>query len=312
MRHTYHSVVRFAGLALAVSCATVVATGCILDRDGRGSGLAAAGAGGDGGGGNDGGFAGSPGGAAGMGGSEGGSGGAPAICGDHLVDPGEACDDGNALAGDGCEDCDIMNGFTCGDTPNTCVPIEQVITAGPGLGVVITDQADHYTGNLLTMDCVSLVHAGLLESRIEAVSVEVAIDHVYVGDLVLKLVSPAGSTLTLVNRPGAEEPVDAYAESPNGDSTGMTSASPIQFFDGAATDAEDMGATLTDTANICADDSICTYFASPGKGPGASFADFVGQPPAGEWRLCAADGDDVDQGTIDRVALTVRASVPPR
>src|SRR5262245_10107419 len=38
---------------------------------------------------------------------------------------------------------------------------------------------------------------------------------------------------------------------------------------------------------------------SPGSGPGASLSDFAGEAPSGNWRVCVADGDDTELGTLD-------------
>src|SRR5262249_965732 len=54
----------------------------------------------------------------------------PAACGNGVVEPGEACDDGGTVAGDGCDAaCQIETGFACGHTPSTC-------TSGCGDGTV--------------------------------------------------------------------------------------------------------------------------------------------------------------------------------
>jgi uncharacterized delta-60 repeat protein len=56
--------------------------------------------------------------------------GTPAACGNGVVEPGEACDDGGTLAGDGCDGaCQIETGFACGLAPSVC-------TAGCGDGTV--------------------------------------------------------------------------------------------------------------------------------------------------------------------------------
>ncbi len=43
-------------------------------------------------------------------------------CGDGLLAPGEACDDGNAVAGDGCSTiCEVEPGYTCTGEPSVCL-----------------------------------------------------------------------------------------------------------------------------------------------------------------------------------------------
>jgi cysteine-rich repeat protein len=47
--------------------------------------------------------------------------GEPAVCGDAVKAPTEACDDGNLAAGDGCTStCSIEPGFQCTGSPSTC------------------------------------------------------------------------------------------------------------------------------------------------------------------------------------------------
>jgi cysteine-rich repeat protein len=83
---------------------------------GAGGSIGSGGAGGAGGSIGSGGAGGSigSGGAGGAGGSGGG-----AICGDGVVGPDEACDDGNLMAGDGCSPaCDLEPGSVCGNSVN--------------------------------------------------------------------------------------------------------------------------------------------------------------------------------------------------
>jgi cysteine-rich repeat protein len=47
----------------------------------------------------------------------------PTLCGDGVVDAGEACDDGNNATGDGCNaTCAIEAAYTCSGSPSVCVP----------------------------------------------------------------------------------------------------------------------------------------------------------------------------------------------
>lgn len=279
----------------------MLAAGCWLDRAGTG-GLADEPLGG-GGAATSVGPGGAPGGMGGAGG--GGFGGdVPAVCGDGVIDPGEACDDGNDVAGDGCAACALEAGYTCSGEPSSCEPIEpQVVDTGTGLGVVVADD-ESYDGSLETMDCVDLVVDDEGHPTLQWVEVQIAMDHTYVGDLVMKLESPAKTVLTLMSRPGLDEPRDTSNPS-NGDSSNLSARAPIRFADGAPHDAETMGAGITNGSVVCLDDDRCDYFPNPGAGPGETLSDFVGEDPAGTWRLCVADGDDNVQGTIDRVVLTV-------
>ncbi len=56
-------------------------------------------------------------------------------CGDGIVEPGEACDDGNAMGGDGCSSyCQVEPGYHCAGTPSTCTFVcgNYVIDYGDG------------------------------------------------------------------------------------------------------------------------------------------------------------------------------------
>jgi cysteine-rich repeat protein len=47
----------------------------------------------------------------------------PELCGDGVLDPGEACDDGNRSPGDGCDQtCHVEACFSCEGEPSMCVP----------------------------------------------------------------------------------------------------------------------------------------------------------------------------------------------
>ena len=53
------------------------------------------------------------------------------FCGNEVVDPGEACDDGNRTGGDGCTPlCQIERGWTC---PVPGQPCEREVTCGDGV-----------------------------------------------------------------------------------------------------------------------------------------------------------------------------------
>ncbi|MFT3763968.1 MAG: proprotein convertase P-domain-containing protein [Minicystis sp.] len=253
----------------------------------------------------------SAGGAGGMTGTGGmgGHGGMPPVCGDGKVEGTEACDDGNTAIDDGCADCAVQLGYSCSGAPSACVPIPpQIVVVGDPtpIGLTITDKQDHYDGSIATMDCatVTLVDQGF--PVVHRVILEVGIDHPYVGDLVLKLVSPKGTISTMMSRPGLNEPADKYDES-NGYSPHLSAGAPITFDDNATDDAEQMGKSLGG-GTVCQDDQHCQFHPNHGAGPGVmGLADFNGESPAGDWKVCLADGDDNDVGTLQKVKLTVLA-----
>lgn len=235
----------------------------------------------------------------------GGAGGMPTACGNGLIEVSEDCDDGNTIDGDGCTGCAVDIGYACTGEPSTCA-IKPPIEVQTGISIGITDTANHYNGTLASMDCLTLA-VGSTDSPqiVQDIKLQVGIDHSYLGDLILKLVSPDNTVLTLMNRPGADEPADGYAENPNGDSSNLSSGYLIEFHDGALVSAESMGDTISGSDVVCKDDGICDFKPAPGKGPGFGFIDFKNKKASGFWRLCAADGDDGDSGTLAFGKLTI-------
>lgn len=241
------------------------------------------------------------------GGGNGGGGGMQPPCGNGIVGGGEACDDGNTTPGDGCFDCSIEPGYTCTDEPSDCDPIEvQVVTVGPGLAIGIADVNNGYQGTIATMQCATVTLPDRGFPSIQRLQVTVGMQHPYLGDLIVKLVSPAGTVLSLMSRPGFDEPADVHNED-NGDGSDLVATHPITFQDNQPDAAEMMGTPTPDDQAICRDDGRCVYAPSPGAGPGTALSDFAGEDPAGDWLLCAADCDTNDEGTIDSVMLSILA-----
>lgn len=278
--------------------ALVYIVGCGLSPAGTApAGMATESGSGDGNGGGGGG-------AAGSGGSSGGA--APeSLCGNGIIEAGEECDDGNLEVGDGCTSCVLDKGFICGGEPTVCAPImPQLVSASPPNGVAIPDGT--YNGTLNSMACVLLTVPDAGYKEIQHVEVAIAIQHAFVGDLVIKAQSPKGTITTLMNRPGVAEPVDSWFESPNGDDSNLDAGHPVLFRDGEAISAEAMGAPLGVAGVVCRDDGICNYNPARGLGEGmAGLADFNGESPVGTWVVCVGDGDDGDAGKVTAVALSV-------
>lgn len=70
-----------------------------------------------------------------------------AVCGNGVIDAGEACDDGNANAGDGCTMCAVNAGYACMGAPSNCTTV-----CGDGM-VVGGEQCDG--ANLRGETCMS-------------------------------------------------------------------------------------------------------------------------------------------------------------
>jgi cysteine-rich repeat protein len=217
-----------------------------------------------------------------------GEGGAPTVvpvCGNTAVEAGEECDGGNTADLDGCN--------------SKC---QSEVSSGPGLGLSIADNG--YDGTLTSMRCINLAVGSKADGLVDSVKVLLALNHTFVGDLVLKLVSPSNTVVTLMSRPGVAEPTDDGVSS-GGDSSNVAVGFPLSFVDGGPKSAEDMGNTLPNADVVCEDDAACVYAPAAGAATAGTLAAFVGQAAVGTWRVCVGDGLTGDAGSIDFVRLSV-------
>jgi len=240
-----------------------------------------------------------------VGGSEtGGEGGAPPTCGDGAVDVGEGCDPA-AVVTAGCVSCQITAGFSCDGAPSVCAAIEPIVIGEP-FDLPITDLFDHYDGTIASMDCHDLTMPDAGFTAIQWVTLQVAVDHGYAGDLVIKLVPPAGTPVaTVLSRAAVMEAADDYFDMA-AEGSDLSSDYPITFDDTAAVDAELLGSTI-EGGIICFNDNVCTVKSNPGAAGGLGLADLVGLNPVGIWRVCFADADDDTAGTAKGARVTVLA-----
>jgi len=213
----------------------------------------------------------------------------------------EQCDDGNTTAGDGCDaSCQVESGYICAGEPSTCTAVTQVDYAQTGLALAITD--DGYDGTLGSMSCVTFAVPSTGADTVGSAQVQIAMDHTWIGDLVIKVVSPANTVTTILSRPGLAETVDD-GSSCCGDSSNLVVGSPVTFADSSANDAEAMGAVAID---VCLDDGICDFSPNPGAGPGTNgFYDFNAESTVGTWQVCFGDSGAGDTGTVDSVTLSL-------
>lgn len=250
-------------------------------------------------------------------------------CGDGTIAASETCDDGNTRDGDGCSaDClHVESGFHCSGSPSMCattcgdgiragseacdggpgctacmVDGMQVVMRGSGLALAIPD--DHYDGSQGSMTCVDLVVVQYPRDRVASVEVGVGMRHTYVGDLTIKLVSPAGTVVTLVSRPGLNEARDDGSDM-GGDSSELDPGFPITFVTGATTSSESMGQPINGTQAVCRNDPTCSFAPSHGAAPAGDLTTFATETAHGTWHFCAADGAPGDTGSIDQVVLTL-------
>jgi subtilisin-like proprotein convertase family protein len=175
----------------------------------------------------------------------------------------------------------------------------QFFQTPPNLNAAIVDDA--YTGTQASMTCVNIVAVG--GGLIQEVKVTAYLDHTWIGDLTIKLVSPANTVVTLMSRPGFAEAADDGSDFSSA-SANLVSSSPIDFFEGAFPSAEQMGNTLTTAQAVCRDDGLCAYAPNRGAAPGGNLTTFNGQTVAGSWKFCAGDSTMGDTGAIQQVRLT--------
>ena len=91
-----------------------------------------------------------------------------------------------------------------------------------------------------------------------------------------------------------------------GESSDINTNYPLLFADLGTKDAELMGNTIDTSGVACQTDGQCYYKASPGKGPGLKFSDFVGTQIQGDWKVCVADAAGAFVGTYNGATLTLR------
>lgn len=180
-------------------------------------------------------------------------------------------------------------------------------SSAAGLNLAIPDAT--YDGTFSSMAC-HAISVGSFGEVDEAV-VRIAATHTSIGDLTIKLRSPAGTVVTLVSRPGADEPADDGSnDSLTGDSSNLNAADPVTFVQSAATEAEEMGASLTSTQVVCRDDGVCSF--NPNAGSATTSDDlataFDGESGTGTWTLCIGDSLTGDAGTLDSWSLTLTAA----
>lgn len=179
-----------------------------------------------------------------------------------------------------------------------------------GASIPIPDNG--YNGSLASMACRTINQVG--EGTVVDASIDVAIDHTWVGDLTIKLISPGLSAATVLSRPGLAESADDGTDC-CGDSSNLELASPITFSttDGTV-DAETMGGTIDTSEVICTDDGECLF--TPNSDSASDSGDlsaiFSGESPAGDWQLCVGDSGGGDVGNLGDVSLNlVVLGTPP-
>lgn len=154
--------------------------------------------------------------------------------------------------------------------------------------------------------CSTLAVSGLGNTTL--VTMTVATTHTWVGDLTYWLTSPGGSTLYFMSRPGIAGPAGPCC----GEDANLASAFPLDFYDAAAVDAEQVGFGLTTSQVACQNDGVCDFNPGPDGQTGLTdFAGFNGQDSTGNWQFCASDQAGLDTGSVASVNLNICAAAPP-
>ena len=184
----------------------------------------------------------------------------------------------------------------------------QVCTAA-SLGVSIPDNG--YDGTFASMASSNL-SVSAPTGAITEVRVRTALVHTWIGDLVLKIRSPAGTVVTLMSRPGLDEPADD-GNTPGfafGDGSNLVSSAPLTFRDSAVVGAESMGADVNNNQDVCRQGlHVCNYHPDPGAAlPAIPLAGFDGESAVGVWTLFAGDSAGGDVGSVEQWCLTLSAN----
>lgn len=174
----------------------------------------------------------------------------------------------------------------------------------PPRGGTVPIPDDGYDGSLGSMACTASNVADT--GNVEDVEFEVALEHTWVGDLTIKLVSPAGTVATVQSRAGLAEPADDGTDC-CGNSDNLALGSPITYSTtNGVVDAETMGGT--DTSNVvCQDDGECSFVPNPGSAAdsGDLSALFDGEAANGDWEVCVGDSGGLDTGNLGAATVTV-------
>ncbi|MCX7552608.1 S8 family serine peptidase [Marinicella sp. S1101] len=170
-----------------------------------------------------------------------------------------------------------------------------------GAPIAITDNGYQTNDPAANLTCSTINVSGV--SPTSTMSVEMAIDHTWAGDVTLKVFNPNNDELAMLNRPGV--PAGGF-----GNSSDLVATAPVTFSDTGTTDAETMGDA---GSTICEVDGFCDYFPNPSEEV-SSLADFASLvaafDPNGTWFLCGGDSAGGDPGTIQAASLIFSGEAP--
>lgn len=155
-----------------------------------------------------------------------------------------------------------------------------------------------YDGTLDEAACCQIFVAGELPF-LQDVNVNVAVSHTRVGDLTIKLESPAGTLATLMSRPGLVEAADDGSGCCG--STSAWNGALVTFDDeGGGVSAELLGQR---GLAVCSGDGVCNHVSAPGSASGNGLIDFIGEDPNGTWFCCVGDSAPGEVGNMEDCVL---------
>jgi len=181
---------------------------------------------------------------------------------------------------------------------------DAVAVSGGGQCATFTVAPGPIPDNNPTGVCADIPVSGLYGNT-TFVSVTVAATHTWVGDITYQLADPGASQLYFMARPGVAGPAGPCC----GSNSDLSSAFPLDFYDAAPTDAEQVGAG--NPAVVCQTNGICDFNPAPDGQTG--LADFSGFTAAvnGNWEFCATDSAAQDTGSVASVNLNVCGEPAP-
>ncbi len=191
--------------------------------------------------------------------------------------------------------------------------IDSFETAGSDLNLAIPD--DGYAGDVTVSSeaATASVAVQFVEPNPQIVKVHVVttgITHSRVGDLVIKLMSPEGTMVTLMNRPGVGSSADDGTAA--GGAAGMfDSAARIDFADDNATSAEMIGDGLIFLQTVGVHSGDAYRPDNDGAAGEGLLAAFNGENPNGLWKLFVGDGEVFETGALDYWGLTIEIVPEP-
>jgi subtilisin-like proprotein convertase family protein len=231
------------------------------------------------------------------------------VCGDGVVEGEEVCD-GDDLDGETCLSLGYAGGTLrcsshCGGFRVRGCIAPSIEVAKTNLGLAIPDNA--YDGSIESMTCTDfeMASAAPVYATPDWYYVTLGIDHTWVADLVVKLVSPTGRVETLLHRPGLDVAADDGSGA-GGRSADLAASHPILLapLNVYTTMAEDIGVGLTGGQVACKDDAKCSFHVDAGVGP----SELALEPVEGTWRVCVGDAAANDVGTLRSVTLDLGTS----